>query len=181
MPLFLSEETLEFPIGDAVILYERLRYEDADKIRYLCDTRGMWDDATYNKVSLAVAIKGWRNLAGQNGLIAYPMRLPADKVTALDADRLTALMSLYPGITDEERQQLHGRLYVVDHMPMDIFFALLPRIKELEPDALKKKWLGSWNGASPSSIPAPDVNIPVMTVVPSAVETGSSPSATPAA
>jgi hypothetical protein len=143
MPLFLAEETLEYPVGDTVFLYERLRYDDMEKVRYLCQVRGQFDQAVYDKVSLAVAIKGWTNLAGKDGLIPYPLRLPASAVSPLDAETLARFAALYPTMAAEEREALHGRVYIVEKLPLDVVFEFLPKIRELEPDALKKRWNGS--------------------------------------
>jgi hypothetical protein len=161
MPLFIVDEPAhEYPIGGATFLFERLVRADLEKLRYLANIRGQFNDEMYDKACIAVALRGWSNLAGTDGMIPWPLELPASKISEADDAMVAGLIALTPTVTPTQRARLHGAFYVIDRLPIDVAcetvkdFSL--RVRELEPDAIKKRWDAGQNGSSSSATPTVD-------------------------
>lgn len=131
MPIILVEDTQEYEASGTVFVYERLRYDDRQKLLYLLTERGTLDQPTYDKACVAVSLKGWHELYGKNGAIAFPV--------AGDGAAAKALPRL-PGLSPAEQQRLDAVFYVVDHLPLEIQTALVQRVNELAPEELKKSF-----------------------------------------
>ena len=162
MPICLVEEVSEYVIQGTTFVYERLRSDDRDKITYLSVHRGQLDQALYDKICITVGLKRWEQLCGKNGLIAWPFLLPEGIGGALTSDQMLALTTLFPALTQAHREQLNGTFYVVDHLPLTVALALLQRINDLEPEAIKKNWPIPLAAASNSPAGALDMSLPAM-------------------
>lgn len=154
MPIILVEDQQEYTIEGTTFLYERLRYDDRQKLLYLLTQRGNLDQTTYDTACVAVCLKGWQELYGKNGHIVFP-----GETHEGDGG------PLLPGLSALEQQRLTAVYYVVAHLPLDIQMALVRRVNEFAPDELKKSLSLSLNDASPSSTVTPDRSLPAMTAV----------------
>lgn len=163
MPIYLSEEALTYQVEDTTFTYERLRYDDREKITYLSVQRGQLNQALYDKICVTVALKRWDNLAGRNGLITWPFRLPEGADHPLTPEQQQALVTLFPSLAVEMREQLNGTFYVVDHLPLHLMLELVTRVNELAPESLRKNSMPPSVESSASPADGQAMSLPALT------------------
>ena len=158
--LTIVDEQQEYlvPGTETVLLYERLDSRVRQSLIYLCTERGEFDQSRFQQAAIAVSLRGWRNLHGSNGPIAFPTRDTCEGVSA-------EYNTLFPTLAPWRQVQLSRVLALVERFPLDILTDFFGKVNALEPDEIKKS--SPPLSSAPSDLPT--ASLGTSSAVPSAV------------